>query len=128
MANPDIIVIGAGHNGLVAATYLAKAGRRVILLERRTEAGGQLAPVAYTNEFDVDPLHAGGRLRADIVTDLGLALHGLHSADGGPVPAYLAPLPDGGLLRLSADAQDAATLDSIRRLSDRDAARWPEFV
>jgi len=128
MANPDIIVIGAGHNGLVAATYLAKAGRRVILLERRTEAGGQLAPVAYTNEFDVDPLHAGGRLRADIVADLGLALHGLHSADGGPVPAYLAPLPDGGLLRLSADAQDAATLDSIRRLSDRDAARWPEFV
>ena len=128
MTNPDIIVIGAGHNGLVAATYLAKAGRKVLVLERRAEAGGQLAPIAYGKDFDVDPLHAGGRLRADIVRDLGLAQHGLHSADGGPAPACIAPLPDGGLLRLSADARDAATLDSIRRLSERDAARWPEFV
>jgi len=128
MANPDIIVIGAGHNGLVTATYLAKAGRKVLLLERRAEAGGQLAPIAYGKDFDVDALHAGGRLRADIVRDLGLAQHGLPSAEGGPTPAYVAPLPDGALLRLSADARDAATLDSIRQLSERDAARWPEFV
>jgi phytoene dehydrogenase-like protein len=128
MTNPDIIVIGAGHNGLVAATFLAKAGRKVLVLERRAEAGGQLAPMACGKDFDVDPLHAGGRLRADIVRDLGLAQHGLHVADGGTAPAYVAPLPDGGLLRLSADARDPATLDSIRRLSERDAARWPEFV
>ena len=128
MANPDIIVIGAGHNGLVAATYLAKAGRKVLVLERRAEAGGQLAPIEYGKDFDVDPLHAGGRLRPDIVRDLGLAQHGLRSADDGAAPAYIAPLPDGSLLRLSADARDAATLDSIRRLSERDAARWPDFV
>jgi phytoene dehydrogenase-like protein len=128
MANPDIIVIGSGHNGLVAATYLAKAGRKVLLLERRAEAGGQLAPLAYGNGFDVDPLHPGGRLRADIVRDLGLAQHGQRSADDGPAPACIAPLPDGGLLRLSADGRDTATLDSIRQLSGRDAARWPEFV
>jgi len=128
MANPDIIVIGAGHNGLVAATYLAKAGRKVLVLERRAEAGGQLAPMAFGPRFDVDPLHPGGRLRADIVRDLGLAQHGMHSADGGPAPAYVAPLPDGGLLRLSADADDAATLESIRQLSERDAAHWPAFV
>jgi phytoene dehydrogenase-like protein len=128
MANPDIIVIGAGHNGLVAATYLAKAGRKVLVLERRAEAGGQLAPVAYGKDFDVDPLHAGGRLREDIVRDLSLAQHGLHSPDSDPAPALIAPLPDGGLLRLSADVRDVAALDSIRRLSERDAARWPEFV
>jgi phytoene dehydrogenase-like protein len=128
MTNPDIIVIGAGHNGLVAATYLAKAGRKVLVLERRADAGGQLAPVAYGKDFDVDPLHAGGRLRPDIVRDLDLARHGLRPSEGGPAPGYLAPLPDGGMLRLSADSRDAATLDSIRRLSERDSARWPQFV
>ena len=128
MANPDIIVIGAGHNGLVAATYLAKAGRKVLVLERRAVAGGQLAPIAFGKDLDVDPLHPGGRLRPDIVRDLGLAQHGLRSPEGGPVPGYVAPLSDGGVLRLSADSRDAATLDSLRRLSERDAARWPEFV
>jgi phytoene dehydrogenase-like protein len=100
----------------------------MLVLERRAEAGGQLAPVAYGSGLDVDPLHPGGRLRSDIVRDLGLARHGLLTADGGPAAAYVAPLPDGGLLRLSADAQDSETLDSIRRLSARDAERWPEFV
>jgi phytoene dehydrogenase-like protein len=128
MTNPDIIVIGAGHNGLVAATYLAKAGRKVLVLERRADAGGQLAPITYGKDFDADPLHAGGMLRADIVRDLGLEQHGLHSAADGPAPVCIAPLPNGGLLRLSADARDSATLDSIRQLSERDAARWPEFV
>jgi len=128
MTNPDVIVIGAGHNGLVSATYLARAGRKVLVLERRAEAGGQLAPMAFGKDLDIDPLHPGGRLRADIVRDLGLAQHGLRAADGEPAPAYVVPLPSGGLLRLSADVRDAATLDSIRQLSERDAARWPEFV
>ena len=47
----DTIVIGAGHNGLVAATYLAKAGRRVLVLEGRDAAGGQLSSVAYGDGF-----------------------------------------------------------------------------
>ena len=42
----DTIIVGAGHNGLVAANYLAKAGRKVLVLERRDRAGGQLAPDA----------------------------------------------------------------------------------
>jgi phytoene dehydrogenase-like protein len=84
--------------------------------------------MAFGKNSDVDPLHAGGRLRADIMRELGLEQHGLHSAADGSAPMCIAPLPDGGLLRLSADARDSTTLGSIRQLSARDAARWPEFV
>ena len=127
MTNPEIIVVGAGHNGLVAATYLAKSGRSVLVLERREVPGGQLAPVAPTGSFAAQSLRPGGRLRGDIVADLDLARHG-YAAGAGPVPACVSVLPDGGLLRLSASATDAATLESIRSVSAHDAARWPEFV
>jgi phytoene dehydrogenase-like protein len=127
MTNPDIIVIGAGHNGLVAATYLAKAGRKVLVLESREVAGGQLAGACGVAPFASQPLQAGGRLRADIVNDLDLARHG-YAGEPASSPAYVSALPDGGLLRLSASATDTVTLDSIRAVSSRDAGRWPEFV
>ncbi len=122
----DAIIVGAGHNGLVAATYLAKAGKKVLVLERRDRAGGQLAADALDGAA-FDPLHAGGRLRPDIVHDLELARHGLAPA-AGPAPAYVSLLPDGRRLTLSTTPNDAATLASIRQFSERDAARWPEFV
>lgn len=128
MANPEIIVVGAGHNGLVAASLLAKAGRKVLVVERRDSPGGQLATLTYGNGFSVDPLHPGGRLRPDIVRELDLARHGLTAADDRDDPVYIATLPDGGVLRLSTGAGDATTLDSIRALSARDAAKWPDFV
>jgi phytoene dehydrogenase-like protein len=124
-ANLDTIVIGAGHNGLVAASYLAKAGRRVLVLEGRDSAGGQLSSVAYGDGFSA-PLHASARLRPEVVRELDLVRHGLTLHD--VEQPYVAPLPDGGVLRLSSSADDAATLESIRRLSPHDAARWPEFV
>jgi phytoene dehydrogenase-like protein len=73
----DVIVIGAGLNGLVAANYLAKAGKRVLVLERRAIVGGQAATEKLGEAFTVDALHAGGQLRPDIVSDLDLARHGL---------------------------------------------------
>ncbi len=123
----DVIVIGAGLNGLVAATYLAKAGKHVLVLERRAIAGGQVVTETFDDGFTVDSLHAGGRLRPDIVRDLELTRHRL-PPDNKDKPVYWSLLPEGKRLRLVADGNDAATLASIRELSTNDAARWPEFV
>jgi phytoene dehydrogenase-like protein len=120
----DVIVIGAGLNGLVAANYLAKAGKRVLVLERRVTAGGQAATEALGEGFKVDALHAGGQLRPDIVSDLDLARHGLPTSTSEPL---ISLLPDGKQLRLTAD-DDAQTLASISAVSPQDAERWPQFV
>jgi phytoene dehydrogenase-like protein len=76
--------------------------------------------------MEIDPLHAGARLRADVARELDLARHGISLEPTASEP-LVAVLPGGGTLRLTTDA-DAATLDAIRALSARDAARWPEFV
>ncbi len=123
----DTLIIGAGHNGLVAGTYLAKAGRKVLMLERRDIAGGQLATESFGEGFLVDCLHPGAALRPDIVRELDLTRYGLL-----PEPhnhsAYISLLPDGKRLLLRGQGDDAETLASIRQFSGNDAARWPEFV
>ncbi len=120
----DVIVIGAGLNSLVAANYLAKAGKRVLVLERRAIAGGQAVTETLSEGFIVDALHAGGQLRPDIVSDLDLARHGLPASTSDPL---ISLLPDGKQLRLTAE-EDAQTLASISAVSRKDAERWPEFV
>jgi len=127
MTHADIIIVGAGHNGLVAAAYLAKAGRKVLVLERNATPGGQLAAGMLGAGFDAPALHPGGQLRPDIVRDLDLARHGL-TADVAAATPYISLLPDGGTLRLTSRTDDAATVEAIRRHSSRDADRWPEFV
>lgn len=120
----DILIVGAGHNGLVAATYLAKAGKKVLVLEQRETAGGQLAADTI-GDSAFDPLHAGAQLRPDIVSDLGLGKHGVSHEAAAP---YVSLLADGKRLHLSTAPGDTATLESIRQFSAADAARWPEFV
>ncbi|MGN7726294.1 phytoene desaturase family protein [Luteimonas sp. 22616] len=118
----DILIIGGGHNGLVCAAYLAGAGLKVCVLERRGIVGG----AAVTEEF-----HPGFRnssasytvslLNPKVIADLRLAEHGLRVAER-PYANFL-PLPDGRAFRLGGERTPA----EIARWSVRDAARLPAY-
>lgn len=123
MNNFDSIVIGAGHNGLTTAAYLAKAGQNVLVLERRAVLGGSLVTEEVWPGFRVDTVQHRGQLRAEVVRELHLHQHGLPMARTGGV---LAPQPDGTALTLSPDM--AATVQSIAKFSKADAEKWPAFV
>ena len=112
--NYDTIIIGAGHNGLVAAAYLARQGKKVLVLERRAIVGGSVVTESFGEGFTVDSVWTGGTLRPNIIKDLKLGL------DGTSQPAFISLQPDGNHLTLNAQ--------SIKRFSEKDAARWPEFV
>lgn len=73
----DAIVVGAGHNGLVAAFYLARAGLRTLVLERRDAAGGPAGTVEMLPGHRTSITNSPGSLEASIVADMGLAQHGL---------------------------------------------------
>ncbi|HEV7491360.1 MAG TPA: FAD-dependent oxidoreductase, partial [Rhodanobacteraceae bacterium] len=122
MKQYDAILIGAGHNGLVCATYLAKAGLKVLVLERRNVVGG----AAVTEEF-----HPGFRnsvaaytvslLQPKVIRDLDLAAHGLNIVQR-KLNNFL-PLPDGRYLKTGAGQTQA----EIAKFSRRDAERLPEY-
>jgi phytoene dehydrogenase-like protein len=120
----DYIIIGAGHNGLVAAAYLAKQGKKVLVLERRDIVGGQVVTESFGDGFIVDSLHAGGTLRPDIVKDLGLGTSGKNARSTRP--PFISLQTDGNHLVLDADPAKAA--ESIKRFSEKDAANWKPFL
>jgi phytoene dehydrogenase-like protein len=117
----DTIIIGAGHNGLVAAGYLSKRGKKVLVLERRSIVGGSVVTESFGEGFTVDSVWVGGTLRPDIVKDLKLSLPAVEEK-----PAFISLLPDFNSLILDSDPAKAA--ESMRRFSKKDAAGWPEFV
>ena len=124
MKTYDTIIIGAGHNGLVAAAYLAKKGKKVLVLERRDMVGGQVVTESFGENFKVDSLHAGGTLRPDIIKHLNLASHGL-VVDTVRKP-FISLQADSKHLVFDADPAKAA--GSIKRFSEKDAANWIPFV
>ena len=127
----DYIIIGAGHNGLVAAGYLAKKGKKVLVLEKRDIVGGQVVTETFAegpregmDGFTVDSLHAGGMLCPDIIKHLNLASHGLGTASVRK--PFISLQADGNHLVLDSDPDKAAA--SIKRFSEKDAANWLPFI
>ena len=107
MSDHDVIVAGAGHNGLVCAAYLAKAGLRTLVLERRERAGGILDPSLAGGR--VGAVDIVGRIAPAVVRDLDLEAHGFRPIE--PATAALALRPDGPPTILHADpARTAAGL------------------
>ncbi len=120
----DAVLVGAGHNGLVCAAYLARAGLSVLVLERREMVGGAAVTEELFPGFRFDSCaHRLGHLDRRVVRDLGLAGYGLQVRR--PDLAVLAPLPGGDHLAIWRDPDKTA--EEIRRHSPDDALRWPRF-
>ena len=118
------VIIGAGHNGLVCAAYLARAGHRPIVLEARDEVGGCAVTHELAPGVRVPALTHAVAIRADIAADLNLASQGLHLASS--TTSVVVPAADGRTL--VTDQDPAATARTLAEWSSRDAERWPEFV
>jgi phytoene dehydrogenase-like protein len=120
----DAIVIGGGHNGLVAAAYLGRAGLRTVVLERRDTVGGAAATSELAPGARVPTLaHTVGRLRPSVVRELGLRRHGLSLV--GPEVRAFAPGADGQSVVLWSDV--ARTAAGLRGRSPADADRYAGF-
>jgi phytoene dehydrogenase-like protein len=103
----DAVIIGAGHNALVTAAYLATAGMRTLVLERRDRVGGAADTIELARGVRVPALaHTVGRLRPSVQKDLSLARHGLSMT--APDVRVFAPSPDGSAVTLRADSKKTA--------------------
>jgi len=119
----DAIVIGAGHNGLINAAYLARAGKRVLVVESRPLIGGATVTEEVFPGFKFSVFsYVVSLLRPQIIEDLELATHGLFLL---PLDGTFTPLPDGRYLARWHDA--AKTRQSLLGFSRRDADRYGQF-
>jgi len=119
----DAIIVGGGHNGLVCAAYLAKAGRNVLVLERRHVLGGSAVTEELYPGFKFSVCsYVVSLFRPHIIRELELAKHGLELI---PLECSFLPLPNGDSLCRWADGQE--TRREIARFSPKDAEVYPEF-
>jgi phytoene dehydrogenase-like protein len=122
---PDVVVIGAGTNALVAATLMARKRLSVVVLEQRPVVGGAAITTEFAPGFQAPTLaHALGPFPADLAKTLQLEKTGLQLIT--PDPALTALGRNGQAIVVQRDP--VFTAESINRLSARDAARWREFV
>ena len=123
MQNYDAIVVGGGHNGLTCAAYLAKAGRKTLVLERRHQVGG----AAVTEEIHPDfrytmCSYVVSLLRPEVIQELELAKHGLHLI---PYETSFCPMENGNSFASYPDA--ASSREELLRHSKHDAEAMPRF-
>src|SRR4051812_7988828 len=119
----DAIIIGGGHNGLVTAAYLARAGRRVLVLERRHLVGGAAVTEEIVPGFKFSVCsYVVSLLRPEIIRELDLAQHGLEIL---PLDGTFTPMPNGDSLWRVND--HARTFREIARHSRRDAEVYDEY-
>ena len=126
MPDCDVLFIGAGHNALICAGYLAKAGHKVIMLERRHTVGGAVVTEEHVPGFKFD---LGGSAHilihhTPIIQDLNLTAYGLEYIDIDPL--FFAPFPDGSHFYIWKDVDK--TCESIARISPEDADNYRKFI
>jgi phytoene dehydrogenase-like protein len=126
MNDCDVVVAGGGHNALVCAGYLAKAGVKVLVVERRHRIGGAVVTEEIIPGFQFD---LGGSAHilinhTPIVADLALEQHGLEYLDLDPL--FFSPYLDGSSLTIYRDVE--RTCESIARISPRDADAYRRFI
>src|SRR5438552_10744358 len=120
----DAIVIGAGHNGLVTAAYLARAGWKVLVLERRYLVGGACVTEEVFPGYRVSTAaYLVSLLQEKVVRDLELRRFGYEVLPKDP--AYFAPYLDGRHLFMYSDLR--RTCEELARFSKRDAEQYPAY-
>jgi phytoene dehydrogenase-like protein len=118
----DAVIIGGGHNGLTSGAYLARAGRRVVVLERRHVLGGATLTEEVFPGFRVSVMsYVVSLLRPEIIRELNLPRHGLEIL---PLDGTITPLEDDYLWRVN---DHGKTIREIRRWSKKDAEAYEEY-
>ena len=118
----DVVVIGGGHNGLTNAAYLAKAGKKVLVLERRHVLGGAAVTEEVFPGFRFSVLsYVVSLLRPEIIRELELPKHGLEIL---PLDGTITPLDDDYLWRSN---DHGSTIRELRRWSRNDAEAYEEY-
>ena len=121
--NYDAIIIGGGHNGLTTAAYLARAGRSVLVLERRHILGGAAVSEEIYPGFTYSVCsYVVSLLRPEVIQELKLAEHGLQLL---PLEGSFIPMENGDYMAFWPDGND--TREEIKRHSLRDADRYDQF-
>lgn len=123
MSSYDTIILGSSPNALTAACYLARAGKKVLVLEPGDTAGGEASTVEFAKGFRADLALTSGRIDSEIVKDLKLSEYGLEVIERNSLTSLLL---SGKSFTLSADRDAAAK--TIAGFSSKDAAKYKQFM